>query len=751
MLNFILNKKSKEGILGICFMTLLLVKLFSFITNNRPITLQQAVENSLNIKSGHYVANMTLGSTLKDNEEALNGKILFEGNFNRYRDTETLIDSKIDVQMIDYGFDFQAPTIVKVNSLNDVDFFITLPTSLKLLLGFPNEKNVLHLNTYEEEEAYLISQVKELFSSQSGDFTIIDNDNLVFEQIKNKPKQSNGKYILKLNREQSKELINRLFQGNYEKLITLIENAENYVLEIEATINDEIIERIKVKNLVVNNEDKKEINFDVKFERINEEVKIVYPNNTTIASINYKDLQSMNLETIPAFNGSNSGLKSYLYKDNNFNNTDIITVIKDKIIDAEIPISLLQKEAKAKGKVIGTDGKGVIALRFDDYQDAFGTNIYPLILARGLPCSMALISRFSTSHSWGKNSTWDDVRTWNRNGVEMWSHGTDHNDYSLDGYEGLYREIKTSKEEIEEQNIKCVGWALPGTKPLTDNLPYNGLTNLSQYNGEVGKLLMQTYAITEAYAIGKYRTFKNEGYHGLNHFTVSDGATLEQAIEYIDEAIKNKYGVELMCHAGNLDKPGNMTLEEFKSLLDYVESKWESGEVEVLTPSSLPFVDTSSSYRLQLIRGTSFEDLSNDNVGAWQETKNWNGKTIETRGGKTGNNFLRIHSTFAEFPVVQKISNLNQLGVSGEQFMFQGWYRCNGNKNAGALVEIKDFNNSNNLNIVVEEATKSNDWQKVRFIFSVPPTTSDISLSLYGVFNSDECSIDWDDVSIMKI
>lgn len=137
---------------------------------------------------------------------------------------------------------------------------------------------------------------------------------------------------------------------------------------------------------------------------------------------------------------------------------------------------LLERARKSKGEVIGTAGKGVVALRFDDYQDVFGEKIYPLLIARGLPCSMALISKFNKSQAWGKRSTWDEVRTWNRNGVEIWSHGTDHNDYSINGDRGLYNQIVTSKLDIEVENIKVVGWVLPGVTPLMRNLPFNGLT-----------------------------------------------------------------------------------------------------------------------------------------------------------------------------------------------------------------------------------------------------------------------------------
>ena len=65
---------------------------------------------------------------------------------------------------------------------------------------------------------------------------------------------------------------------------------------------------------------------------------------------------------------------------------------------------------------------------------------------------------------------------------------------------------------------------------------------------------MQTYALTEAYAYKAPRILPTHIYHGLGHFTVSDGSgeTLAIAEKAINLAIKNKSGIELMCHVGNL-------------------------------------------------------------------------------------------------------------------------------------------------------------------------------------------------------
>jgi putative cell wall-binding protein/peptidoglycan/xylan/chitin deacetylase (PgdA/CDA1 family) len=412
-------------------------------------------------------------------------------------------------------------------------------------------------------------------------------------------------------------------------------------------------------------------------------------------------------------------------------------------------LRLLQQERISKGGVIGTSGKGVVAIRFDDYQNTFREKIYPLLVERGLPSSMALISRFNTQQSWGIGTTWDQVRDWNRNGVEIWSHGTDHKDYSSKGYAGLYSQIVTSKAEIEAQNMKVVGWALPGVSPSTSNLPYNGLTKPSDYNGIVGSLLMQTYALTEAYAYHPVRNLPARVYHGLNHYTVSDGsATLWSSKEIINEAAKNKTGIELMCHAGNLGKPGNMTLADFTALLDYIKTQWDNGSIEVLTPSGLCFADPNSSNRLKLNTDDSFEGLTVANPGAWNGTSQWTGKTIETSGGRTGDNFLRIDKSITNSGVTQKIISLDKLRASGEQFVFEGWVRAYGEGNTTGVIQIKDYNNSNNLQITNKVVCNGSSWKKVRFVFCIPPNTQTITFSL---FRLEGVSVDWDDVSIKKI
>ena len=410
------------------------------------------------------------------------------------------------------------------------------------------------------------------------------------------------------------------------------------------------------------------------------------------------------------------------------------------------PQLLLEQARMAKGGVIGTNGKAVVSLRFDDGQNAFGDTVYPLLTARGLPASMALISEFS-SQTWGNAKTWADILTWYKNGIEIWCHGKDHLDYQ--GFNGLYENIVTAKATIEAQGIKVQGWALPGVTLVYNANPYNNLNTMDDYESEPGRLLMNNYALTEAYVNGKLRFLPNGAYHGLDHVTVSDSSALAANLKTIDVVIKEKLGVEFMCHPANLGKVGMLSVADFTTLLDYIVTKWEAGDIEVLTPSGLCFADSTTSQRLDLIKDGSFEGITVESAGDWADTTVWTGKTIETSGGRTGANFLSIASdaTSTQF-VTHRERNITTRGLDGESFVFEGWFRSNGEGNTVARVVVQSYPTTTLLNLSKTKTSDGANWTRLRFAFSIPPTVDQMSIGLQR--NSGD-GIDWDDISVKKV
>lgn len=382
---------------------------------------------------------------------------------------------------------------------------------------------------------------------------------------------------------------------------------------------------------------------------------------------------------------------------------------------------MLDEMRRAKGGVIGIGNKGVIALRTDDWQDALRTTIQPLLAARGLPWSHALIDGFRTEQPWGAGTTWADMKSWSQNGMEIWSHGWDHKDYL--GWDGLVRNVVTSKATIEAQGLKVQGFSLPGVTPVYTAeqrgcaTPYNSLDTFDKYNSKEGALIADTYALSEAYASASARDIPNYGYHGSGHVTI-DSLTLSAAKAWVDEVALYKTCLRFMWHSGNLGGGGYMSVADFTAFLDYVVQLWDAGTIDVVTPSALPFIDRSSS-RLDLLVGGDFLGVSPGSPGAWKNVGY--GHTIYQTGGPSNGPYCDVATAGPS----QRPYRMTARGLAGETFIFEGWTKSLGAGTTTPRVLIQDYPTPTNLNLSKTWSGVGNaTWQRVRVPFTVPVKTA---------------------------
>lgn len=381
---------------------------------------------------------------------------------------------------------------------------------------------------------------------------------------------------------------------------------------------------------------------------------------------------------------------------------------------------MTQRERTAKGGRVGVGDKAVVVFRWDDWQNRLKTDVWPLFFARGLPAGHVLISRFQTAQPWGNATTWDDIRDWTRSGIEIWCHGTDHKDPTPDGDAGIYREIVTAKHEIEAQGVKVMGFAPPGTTPVTEEQPFGTLWNSPEaYNTYTGRLIQTHYGISDGYMPGtKWRSMPYGFHHGIAASTITiteGGTTLQQAKDAVDQAIRLKVAITVFGHAGNIDAPGNMTLAQITEFLDYIYAKREAGDLDVLTPSAAFFATPDTENRVELYRGGDF-----DNVTAGDpDWTGWGTKTIVTAAGPAGENILRIPLGDTT-NLVQLSDKLRDRGLDGEVFMLDLWARSVG----GASVLRALLADSENLTLrpattKTRTLTEAEGWVHIRWPFSV--------------------------------
>lgn len=248
-----------------------------------------------------------------------------------------------------------------------------------------------------------------------------------------------------------------------------------------------------------------------------------------------------------------------------------------------------------KGGRIGTAGKGVIALRFDDAPAEFVAKVLPLLEARGLP-----FTRVTTSESVNgvdlPAGTFDDMQDYSiQFGGEVWNHGRTHGEAS--GAE-LTSEISgaldTLRAAMPRLPIDC--FAPPGGSISWGG--YMPSTSVESYTTTVaGQLIMSHHGlVTGYYPDSYYWPLDGIVRDGQNHYScdVYNASTMKTLI---DRARDWRVGVVMMWHAHNLDTSGNTTTAALTEALDYLAAERDAGNILVLTVSGMATADASTDYR----------------------------------------------------------------------------------------------------------------------------------------------------------
>jgi hypothetical protein len=385
------------------------------------------------------------------------------------------------------------------------------------------------------------------------------------------------------------------------------------------------------------------------------------------------------------------------------------------------------------GQSIGVGTKSVVAIRFDDWLHDLRDTILPMMFARALPSGLALISDLE-SQTWSAGVTPAQIKAWNEQGVEILSHGVNHLDpspHDLMGTGGLYDQIVGSKKVIESWGLRCRGWAQPGAPTTIPGVsPYGDYNTWESLDMYTWWLVRNTYPVSESYVWGPTsRPIPHHLFHGADHRTISDGRSYTEIINTLNNMVDRGENIELMVHAGNLGKTGNMTVAEFEQVLDWIVERRDSGSVEVLTPSGLFFADRSTS-RLNLLNNSSFEN----GTGWWQGFGGAN--TIEA-GGYNGKKAARILGTTA---VTQSVSGIVSRLWGGHTFMFTGYARAVSGA-AQARVTL-----SNALTATASRDVGT-DWVPVRYPFTLPPSAATLDVGL-GQTGS---GVEWSDIAIQPV
>ena len=432
-------------------------------------------------------------------------------------------------------------------------------------------------------------------------------------------------------------------------------------------------------------------------------------------------------------------------------------------------VNLMHQEFqfRRRGKVGIGPNKAAISIRFDDGQTFLKNDIVALMQARDLPFSIVLISRWDT-FAWGSGASAADITSYVNRGAEIFSHGLDHQDYI--GYQGLYDNVVLSKAEIESKlpTVKVQGFALPGvdldyaapgSTPVTpeqrgSDLPYGGLTKVEHWNGAGGRLLMSHYPMAEAYS-GPVRCRITDSpslyLYGRSHIGL-DYVTLAQAEAAVDQAVNEKCSLRFMAHPATFGTAQSLfTLADFTSFLDYLVQLRDAGAIEIVMPSSMPFV-TNTSSRLDLMAGRG------NLVGATNNASyGWNSlggiyNILSESGGHDGLPNFQMNASGDHYSQpLYLVTDCTLQGYAGETFEFRGWAQSVDAANTQARIDITA---GGTAWTVGKSTLVGPNWTLIRFPFTIPkvgPNGEFIGSIAIKPSRWGGSGIRWSDMSCVKL
>lgn len=306
---------------------------------------------------------------------------------------------------------------------------------------------------------------------------------------------------------------------------------------------------------------------------------------------------------------------------------------------------LQDKFTLRRGGKIGVQGKGVVALRFDDpINGLINSGVADKLKELQIPASAVHCSGSFTAPdliALSNLGSWQTVKDWaSQQGMEVWHHGGNHKDAS--GSAALTREIVTSLANLEAslKSLEVNKWAQPGV----GGTDYDGFASSNRpelfFDHEAGKLIARGHAVASGYSDGWSRPLDGTVRDGLGHWTVDTPTALTEAYNHVDEAALLGTGLAIMLHPNNLDREGSYsTSADFISFLEYLAQLRAEGKIEILTLSGLLCADATTNWRAQIIRDSGFAS----GLANYTGTAGWT--ALGGVASTTGNSLLgQIHA-----------------------------------------------------------------------------------------------------------
>ncbi|SFE43902.1 Polysaccharide deacetylase [Paenibacillus algorifonticola] len=438
--------------------------------------------------------------------------------------------------------------------------------------------------------------------------------------------------------------------------------------------------------------------------------------------------------------------------------------------------SRLEESNRAHGGVIGTNGKGAVALTFDDSPNFIKSNMLPELTSRNFPFSLGLIADPNNPNNSNITNGMDpnnpgDLQRWSwRYGMELWSHSMTHTTPNTEA--DLQVEIVDSKALIEQlYGLKVAGFIQPGVTPsgLYNNLDKD--KEITNFFSPAGRMLRETYAHYSAYIGSILRRIPTGSLFGASRMTVSPlpvGQTSAQhranVIAQINLCAALKYGLALLIHPqwidyNNTSFSNYMNLSDLQLIYDAIKTNRDNEQLEVLTLSGLEFADPYTTRRADLAaeNGIGFAGISQGSPGFWSLTTVWSDKTFPAVGHWGTPSMLQDNSQSNSGTNALRGQLSNLFAFPGETFEFSCKVRSTGataqsirlilTAQNGAFISIQSGGSWGAI------MAPTGDGMTVRLPFTMPKDTTWLRVEIgrgQGAAGSGN-GLEWADIKIKRI
>lgn len=261
---------------------------------------------------------------------------------------------------------------------------------------------------------------------------------------------------------------------------------------------------------------------------------------------------------------------------------------------------LVEAFTRRRGGRRGTGGTGAVAFRFDHNVEPFRAKVLPLLAARGIPATLAVVADMldpGYPRDPKTTVTWPEIQGWAHNhGIEPAWHSKTHE--VADDVRALESEIVGGHEKLSSNLPQCaIETALMVGVKGTYYCGFGPINTPEKFYGtEAGRLFLRTVAVTGGHLGGHFWPLTGQPQQGLAHVTVESYESAADIIAVIEEAQDTTSGVCMMIHPSVIDKPGYITSAMLEEVLDYVAAERDAGQLAVLTHSGLVSADASTDY-----------------------------------------------------------------------------------------------------------------------------------------------------------